>query len=135
MFGSYSEIIVNTCVNVICVLQEKPYQGKQSHNQSVQHTSHYHKLVDNSPVPDLHPSPLNGTSWDRSRLSNGSTAAATTTNGSNAAAWESRSTSASQQRLSGASLRHSSHSNRNSGSAVYYPGQRHPDMLPGDEAL
>ena len=78
----------------------------ESRNELVGHASQYHLLV-NSPN-----NCSNG--WDRSRSPNG---------------WE-RSRSSSQQRFSQGSVRNSTNS-----STVYYPGQRHPDMLPGDEAL
>jgi hypothetical protein len=81
--------------------------GKESKNQLVSSGGQYHLLVNNG--------------------SNGSCASS---NGSGQpAAWD-RSRSCSSQRFSQNSIRNSTNS-----ATVYYPGQRHPDMLPGDEAL
>ena len=111
--GLNTNIIHKTYLNVIiCHLfflyQEKPYQGKASQNQLV--GAQYHLLVNNH-------SGCSGSSG-----SNGSAAAT---------AWD-RSRSSSQ-RLSINSTRNSSNSNASNN--IYYPGQRHPNMLPGDEAL
>ena len=107
-------------------LQEKPYQGIESRNQLVGQGAHYHRLFNNSNGS----SSSNGSggdgggmgdTGDHYRFSNGSTSAGVVT-------WD-RSRSSSQ-RLSNNSPRTS-----NLSTTVYYPGQRHPDFLPGDEAL
>ncbi len=68
-------------------------------------------------------------------VNNGSNGSCASSNGSGpkasaGAAWGDRSRSCSTQRFSQNSVRNSTNS-----STVYYPGQRHPDMMPGDEAL
>ena len=84
--------------------------GKESKNQLVPPGGQYHLLVNNG--------------------SNGSCGSSTgSAQPVGAAAWD-RSRSCSSQRFSQNSMRNSTNS-----STVYYPGQRHPDMLPGDEAL
>lgn len=101
--------------------QEKPYLGKESKNQLVGQSTQYHLLVNNSNGS----SGSNGSAaWDRSRSPNG----VTWDRAKSPVEWE-RSRSSSQ-RYSQTSVRNSTNS-----STVYYPGQRHPDMQPGDEAL
>ena len=101
-------------------LQEKPYQGIESRNHLVGQGAQYHLLVDNSNGS----SSSHGSSGEHYRFSNGSGGASA---GPCGAPWD-RSRSSSQ-RLS------NSPRNSNIGTTVYYPGQRHPDFLPGDEAL